>query len=67
LAATYNSEYEQRVRELEAELSEKSTIIEKLSAKSLETPPEIINLRQEVVELKAKHSVALQISEQRAR
>lgn len=67
LAGTYNSEYERRVRELETEVSEKSSIIEKLCAKAEETPPELIKLRQEIVEMKAKHSVALQIAEQRAR
>ena len=62
IAGTYNTEYEKRVRELESQLTQKSLKIEDLS----KTSPELVKLREEMVEMKRCHSLDLERAEQKA-
>ena len=66
LAGTYNAEYEKRVRDLEIELKRKSEIIEDLTTKSRQTPPEIVKLKEELSEVKRVHQRDVERAEQKA-
>lgn len=66
LAGSYNEEYEKRVRALEAETKKKNEEIALLSAKCIETPPELIKLREEAADMRHDHRRNLERAESRA-
>ena len=66
LAGSYNEEYEKRVRALETETKKKSEEIAKLLAKCKETPPELLQLRQQAEEMRHDHRRNLERAESRA-
>lgn len=66
MAGSYNEEYEKRVRALEIETKKKSEEIASLSAKCKETPPELLQLRQQSADMQHDHRRNLERAEARA-
>jgi hypothetical protein len=66
LAGSFNEEYEKRVRLLEVETKQKNEEISRLASKCTETPPELIQLKQENEDMRHGHKRDLERAEARA-
>jgi hypothetical protein len=66
LAGSYNEEYEKRVRLLEVETKQKNVEISRLASKCAETPPDLIQLKQEADDMRHGHKRDLERAEAKA-
>ena len=66
LAGSFNEEYEKRVRLLEVETKQKNEEIARLASKCAETPPELVQLKQEADDMRHGHKRDLERAEARA-
>ena len=63
---SFNEEYEKRVRLLEVETKQKNEEIARLASKCAETPPELVQLKQEADDMRHGHKRDLERAEARA-
>ncbi len=64
-AGSQNQDHERQVRDLEGQLKAKDVRIKELTAKTKQTPPEFLRLKEELAEIKKAHQRDLERAEQK--